>query len=62
MKQRTHFPLTPAYFPSGFPLPPRARRLGGGGQAAEMESTLALAESGYIVLPGPKLLYIYEKT
>jgi hypothetical protein len=51
VNQRTHFPLTPTYFPCRFPLPPRASRRGVGGQAVETESMLALAASGYINLP-----------
>jgi hypothetical protein len=46
VNQRTHFPLTPTYFPPG-----ASKQGGGGGQAVETESMLVLAESGYVDLP-----------
>jgi hypothetical protein len=55
VNQRLVFPLTSTDFPRGFPLPLEpAGGVGWGCQAAEMESTLTLAESRAVDYPDPK--------
>jgi hypothetical protein len=53
VKQRICFLLTPTYFLLIFRLA-CYQQAGGGGQAAETESTLALAENVYVNLPTPE--------
>jgi hypothetical protein len=63
VNQRTHFPLMPTYFlfpppdPTPTPQPAGTTLTSHWGRKHHIrwkaESTLALAESGYVVLPGP---------